>query len=227
MVGSTYVLRLLIVGALAATALGYGGAVALDGIGLTASRNEGAAQVARPGDPNSATVPIREAADRTANFSAAAQRAYGGAEPVETGALGPSKASGDQSGGPAAAEPALDDAAIELNFERINLGGGLLKAGSMTRPMPTPSVARADPNLLQKVELLDPAPPSQTLQVPEERVIEIGPRKSPAISAANGVSDLTPDLSEQAKKPRKTAKAKKRKSDDSFAGSVQSFFGFE
>ncbi|MGQ0455927.1 MAG: hypothetical protein ACT4OU_02570 [Hyphomicrobium sp.] len=200
-----YVLRLAGVGGLAALALGYGGALALDGIGMTPPRDRGAAPSVRRSEPPDAKA---------------------GAGPVQTGALDERLSTGPLGDADAALEAAEADPAVELDFERINIGGGLAKAAPLV--LPPPQSARAGPNPLQNVELLEQTPKPGLPEQPPERIIEIGPKRSAAsANAGPAAGDLTPDVSEQPTKPRKSAKAKKRKTDDSFAGSVQSFFGFD
>lgn len=231
-----HILKLSVVGALAALALGYGGAVALDGIGMTSTRatqtvEPGATPIVRltiePSRPREGEFTLDQAPARSAAIESSPERAL---EPgFATGSLGQPRTEPSHLA-PAAAAPVYTPPpaeAVESGSEPLSFGAGLSKASSLTPPGPEPEVATltppaapiaparpAQPSALQNVELLEPAPPAppEVHDMPEEsakeRVIDIGSDKPKSKPAADKKS-AEPKESAKSKDEQATQKPKK------------------
>lgn len=220
---ATYVLKMSTAWAVAALALSYGAAVALQGIGMTPVRGAAA---------NDASNEIRQPAENSPSSS-----------PIATGSLGDPNASETPAGDHAARDlpsPVGETAPADISeggpAELTDFGAGLARTGALTMPQAQPVEETQSPQIepvrtettappptpspLQNVELLEVPKPASSL-VPEERIIEIGPKKAASSEAAATEQPETARKSKQ--KSRKAAKARKRKTQDP----VLSFFGIE
>ncbi len=238
---SIHMLKLTAVGACAALALGYSGAVALDGIGMTAAQDKSPANIepvhavqdesrssrveSKPVEPAVTEPQAEEMPPATERQAAAASHELDEAQasPMSTGSLGDAPArqsaipSSDEKLNLAPPSEALREERAD-DDESIPLGVGLAKMGPFEMP-PAPAVEpevepRPEPRALRNVELLERPPPPQPpkLELPEERVIQIGP-KAPT-EAADKAAKPT-------QKARKSAKRKRKKDSD-----FLSYFGW-
>jgi hypothetical protein len=203
-----YVLKLSTAGAVAALALSYGAAVALDSIGL--SPVQGRSAETRPSE----SIELSQAES-----------------PISTGSLGDPRLESFESDDKNAllsapmgegVQPDAADAAPLVDY-----GAGLAKAGTLTMPAASTELNDAPaadaplaPSPLRNVELLETAKPKSPL-IPEERIIEIGPKKSG--DKAEPAAEPTDEALKPKPKARKAAKKKRRKTVDP----VLSFFGIE
>lgn len=217
-------LKLTAAGACAALALGYSGAVALDGIGMTAAQDGSSAVLARTVHQESPsnrfesgsveqTVAEQQATEMpppTERQAAAASPELDEAQasPMSTGSLGDAPArqsatpSGDKLNLAPPSEALREDRAAD--DESIPLGIGLAKMGPFEMP-PAPAVEpRPEPRALRNVELMERPPPPPKLELPQERVIQIGP-KAP--------TDAADKAAKPAQKARKSAKRKPKNND--------------
>ncbi len=230
-------LKLTAAGACAALALGYSGAVALDGIGMTAAQDASSAGIEpvravrdEPLPNQSGSVERTVAEQQAAEMPPPTERQAAAASPeldearaspMSTGSLGDAPArqsaipsSGEKLNLAPPSEALREDRADD--DESIPLGVGLAKMGPFEMP-PAPAVEpeveqRPEPRALQNVELMERPPPPPKLELPEERVIQIGP-KAP--------TDAADKAAKPAQKARKSAKRKKTKNND-----FLSYFGW-
>lgn len=211
---AAYVLKMSTAGAVAALALSYGAAVALDGIGMTPARSPADAEAdVPPGDQAGSPIATGSLGDPRPDQTY--RQPDPGAEPSPVGEI-------------ATPDPDSDEPSSLVDF-----GAGLAKTGALTMPPaeaaelappepasspdPAPAALPLPPSPLRNVELLDVAKPASP-SLPEERIIEIGPKRPAPVAAA------APEAAPKAKKKsRKSAKSRKRKTSDP----VLSFFGMD